>query len=924
MKMGNFNYIKRAVACYLLLFLFSPFGTGLMAQKNLKINVLKDKETHDVQLSPWGPYSKRYVGISHINDIEKGLRLDFTLCPGHYRHNYIVPNVLFESSYAPWNVTPQMDEITYRYQIEWKDKVYVDATYFILDSSEVLIEVKFVNNTDIVQNLSLNSMIFINYPDAYPKSKVLNSESLKWINSVDYKAIDLAVKPPQFRLVRGGLMCNEVRSEESLDGSLLANGFGKNSGDEVSYDIHINKNNGNGRIYFRYRVDKGDTARFKLSGICETYLNFIGTGNFEIQHLVCAFNPENILIMRSTGKSEIEFDGFFISQDTISDNLQIVNQSQFLQPEILHKEGTSKLLLKYKDIDTFYGLKWDYPDNEVREVLHDELDIFFKITANNNGPKSFTGNNKGHFTNLYFRPVEVGANSERKLYLLLNEGTEAEVNDKLDLFNFDKVFGKAANEAPAEMILPAGKQYEIGRRVLQATLLTNVVYPIYTQREYIRHFCPGKWWNSLYTWDVGFVALGMAEIDVQKSYEIIKAYTTPEGSQSSFIHHGSPVPVQFYAFFDLWNKTQSKELLTYLYPRLKQYLRFMIGEIPTSTTRMPSNLLRTWDYFYNSGGWDDYPPQRYLRFNPDNYKYITPVVTTAHCIRAAKILRLCAEFLGMKDEISYLDSQIEKFSTALNMHAWDEDCEYYSYVLHDENGLPVGKMRYGIDQVNFNMGLDGVTPLISGICNQSRKEKLVRKIFSKDHLWTKYGITAVDQSAPYYKKDGYWNGTVWMPHQWFIWKTMLDIGEGEKAYLIAKTALDLWERETALTYKTFEHFINDSGRGAGWSKFSGLSSPILNWFASYFKVGTVTTGFEIWIEEQKFNYNFSSYNGKFRFDNTANNKRCVLICLNPDYEYEASFNNIKLETESYHPGFLQIKLPETNDGGQLDIFPKKD
>ena len=24
---------------------------------------------------------------------------------------------------------------------------------------------------------------------------------------------------------------------------------------------------------------------------------------------------------------------------------------------------------------------------------------------------------------------------------------------------------------------------------------------------------------------------------------------------------------------------------------------------------MKSSLLKTWDYFYNSGGWDDYPPQ---------------------------------------------------------------------------------------------------------------------------------------------------------------------------------------------------------------------------------------------------------------------------------------------------------------------------
>ncbi|MGV8094341.1 MAG: trehalase family glycosidase [Mangrovibacterium sp.] len=919
--MKKYNNIVKVTIYLLLVFIFHILpGTNSHAQKKLNINILNDSENHDIQLSPWGPYSKRYAGISHISDIKKGLRLDFTLCPGYYRNNIMVPNVLFDSSYSPWEISPEMDKITYRYQMEWKDKVYIDATYFVLDSSEVLIEMNCVNNTDYSQNLTLNSLLFINYPDAYPKVKASGHESMKWISAVDYTKIDMAVKPPQFRLVRDGLKLCEVRSNESIDGSLLANRFGKEVNDEVVYSVNVDKKKGEGKLYFRYRVDKGDTARFKLSGICDDYINFVGTGNFEIQQQSCRFDSENVLKMSSSGKSEIEFDGFFISQDATSSVPQIVPQNKYLKPDILFEEGTSKLILKYKDIDKYYGLKWDYPYSEVREVLNNELDIFFKITANNNGPKSFPGNGEGHFTNLYLRPIEVEPKVERKLYLLLSAGTETEVNEKLDRFNLEETLGKISVNPPVTPVLPAGKKFEFGNKMLQAALLSNVVYPIYTQRQYIRHFTPGKWWNSLYTWDVGFVALGMKEVDIQKSYEIINAYTTPVGSQSAFIHHGSPVPVQFFAFFDLWNKTQSKKLLTYLYPRLKQYFQFMTGEIPTSTTRMPSNLLRTWDYFYNSGGWDDYPPQRYLRNNPAEYKNITSVVTTAYCIRVAKIMRLCALSLGMKNDVTYYDRQIEQFAHALNKFSWDEESGYFSYVIHDANGLPLESMRYGPDKSNFNMGLDGVSPIVSGICNQSQQEKLIKKIFSGEHLWTPYGITAVDQSASYYEKDGYWNGTVWMPHQWFIWKSMLDIGEGEKAYLIAKTALDLWERETELTYKTFEHFINSSGRGAGWSQFSGLSAPVLNWFASYYKTGTVTTGFEIWIEEQQFNSKFSSYNAKLKFDDTSQNEKCILVCMNPDYNYKAFFNDLRIKTISYHPGFLQIYLPATGKQGQLKVL----
>ena len=50
----------------------------------------------------------------------------------------------------------------------------------------------------------------------------------------------------------------------------------------------------------------------------------------------------------------------------------------------------------------------------------------------------------------------------------------------------------------------------LGVQLLQATLLTNVVYPIDAFGEPIRHFCPGKNWNSLYTWDCGFIGWAMA------------------------------------------------------------------------------------------------------------------------------------------------------------------------------------------------------------------------------------------------------------------------------------------------------------------------------------------------------------------------------------------------------------------------------
>ena len=121
-----------------------------------------------------------------------------------------------------------------------------------------------------------------------------------------------------------------------------------------------------------------------------------------------------------------------------------------------------------------------------------------------------------------------------------------------------------------------------------------------------------------------------------------------------------------------------------------------------------------------------------------------------------------------------------------------------------------------------------------------------------------------------------------MPHQWFMWKTMLDLGRPDLAWKIAHTALGVWKGEVDESYDVFEHFLADTGRGAGWHQFSSLSAPVLKWFSAYFKPGTVTTGFEILINEQAFDPTFSSYAANLSFDDaTAPHQRTMLVCLNP-------------------------------------------
>lgn len=877
--------------------------------------------SHDIVLSPWGPYSKNYAGISHLPDMQKGMRFDFSVLPGFYRNKVIIPNVQFESGYFPWQAAPDLKSFTYRYELEWKDQVFVDVGYQVVDSTTVLVKIRCVNQTIFPQNLALNLIGSIAYPDVYPDKVLVKSSNATWIHAIRYENLVSPTSHPKDNLVTDGLIKGEVRGNQFIEGSAIRLNSGPKKGDIISYKLNLKNHPSVGTLSAYYKMNAGTSTVAVLTGIVNDTLTLVGTGNLESIRVPYQLNGPDQLTLEFSGNDAVELNGLLFTPSGDPTSPEVVSLERKFTPELTVSEKHQTMVLKFEDIACHYGIRWfGNTDYRIRSIRNDELDIFFRRLVHNHTQTVLQGNDKGDYSNIFIRPVELQAKSEKSIYAVLSSGSLANVMSTLNNFDLDKNLTLATKSQDSfENILENGRKFEFSQKMARATLLNNIVYPIYTQGQYIRHFTPGKWWNSLYTWDSGFIALGLNEVNANLAVQCINAYTTPVGSQSAFIHHGSPVPTQFYAFYDLWNKTQSREMLAYFYPRLKQYYEFLSGRMGSSTTRtLKSQLLKTWDYFYNSGGWDDYPAQVEVHRQRAEGT-TTPVINTTQQIRIAKLLRLAAMTLNRKEDLRVYDNDIRIFSSALQKYSWNKESGYFSYVTHDVNGNPVGHFKLD-NMYDYNMGLDGVYPLLSGICNQDQRQTLLQKIFSEENMWTPSGICVVDQSAPYYKIDGYWNGAVWMPHQWFMWKTMLDLDLPDLAFKIADKGLTVYKSEVDETYYTFEHFLAASGRGAGWHQFSGLSTPVLSWFSAYYKPGTVTTGFEVWINSQSFNKSLSTYSAEIAFDDaTAVHQRCVQICLNPNYRYQVTFNGKELKATSPYPGLLYIHLPATNHTGTLDV-----
>jgi hypothetical protein len=155
-----------------------------------------------------------------------------------------------------------------------------------------------------------------------------------------------------------------------------------------------------------------------------------------------------------------------------------------------------------------------------------------------------------------------------------------------------------------------------------------------------------------------------------------------------------------------------------------------------------------------------------------------------------------------------------------------------------------------------------------------------------------------------------------MPHQWFIWKALLDTGRAPEANRIAHTALDVWKVEVETSYNCFEHFLVESGRGAGWHQFGGLSSPVMSWFGAYYRPGRLTTGFDVWVNASSFSSDNRSLRASLTTHAGSSTHAAALVTMAPGSSYLVTSDGKPVSFSEPLPGLLEITLPASIFGTQ--------
>ena len=875
------------------------------------------------RLGEWGPYSKKYSGISRIVDhnTEGGVRFDCVVSPAIENADSRVPNVTVPTGVHPWEAKSDYSFYSYRYDLEWKDKVYADVSFTKLDSDSVLVRTEFVNNTDIMQICLLNLFSAIEYPNVCATTPVLPEKCI-FIKALDYKTYEYNTTRPWDKQVIDAMKKGEFFD----DGFTYHRGLGdrdnnryilqkysklgEEAGDKITYEIKGVEKFSNPVLHIRYRTTDNQDSVWTLNG---KKITFTKADDFNI--ITTKINAENIELI-SCGTGGIEFDFLAVTEE--NETVSTESKKHNFYPEIETYDNNGKLVsYKYDGVDGNFYVKTFSESTRCRDFntgcLEDSPtarisqpdESFQNMLETFSGSFSEKHSDEGFYHNTVVHTLYVEPRSTHIEYAVLSFGeTEYKTVDE-----YEKIYEKAYNSLEKFDLNLAGKTYEFSNKILRATVFQNTVYPLYRNGEYVVHHTPGKRWDSFYTWDSGFIGLDMLEFAPSIADYILETYLS-DNDQWAFLLHGSPVPVHIYQYLEMLKKANDKTELLKYYDRVKMFYDFLAGKINGSTTtKFNSGLTTTFDYFYNCSGMDDLPPQKAM-YAENKQKYMTPVISSSQVIRCAKILYMAADLLGFEDHKATYLQDIARVSNALQKYSWDEDCGYFSYVIHDENGDAKEQYRNANGE-NLNKTMDGIYPIIAGAVTDSQKARILGHLKSDDEMFSPVGISAVDKTASYYITNGYWNGNVWLSHQWFVWKTMLDLGETDFAFRIAKTALDAWKREVEYSYYTFEMFNITSGRGGWFHNFGGLSTPINIWTNAYFKPGTFSTGLDSMVIESNFNEDKTEFSGTIKYYGN-NEKYSVIVVMRDTCDYKVTVNDKNADFSLRDKGTIEI----TFDGNE--------
>ena len=861
----------------------------------------------DINCSGWGPYSLQGIGLSHANP-EGHLMSIIPYC-GYMSSKSVFPQMRdYRKDFEVLHALPDLSRYAFRYLIEPDKSVFIDAEYTTIDKNSALLRLKYNNNSKSTK--LMHSWLGFTFEPAKLKPKLILQKDMKVIQAEEYSYIDCKHSSWDEEMPYGITRDANATTGRAFSSRLC-------TGNIIKWILPENVKKCK-YIFIRYTLGEDD---FKIK-LNNKILNLKGTNNQYAFSEVLSFDLEKtkeLILKQYKSIMDFKVDCIILSEKKIYPEIKDTN----ISPNIMDYKYDDKLaFVKLKEFKKVYGIKSEHLFSKTEfsprrwfKTLHTdgpyEIDYRLLTIANLNHPDTFCECRHLAMGTKILK-LKLGESATQE-FIISTGNTENEFKTNID----------NACEAKNNILVGINKKLQTfeerfdGKfsdfaQKLSTQLLCNISYPGYMEDHFVKYYTPSKYYNTFYLWDMGMTGIGLTSVSKENSIDLLNQYFNEDSCPTPFIQHGTLLPIHIILYWQIYSVYKDKKILDDFFQKAYRMYEFFAGKDVRSRTRdEKTGLISTFSYVYNTGGWDDYPLQQIvLKSQRKNYY---PVVQISQIILCAKLLRMAAYVLDKNDLISEFTADIEDFEKSLYKYQWNSKDEVFSYY----DGENECKMK--INNEDGNKGMDGYYPLVSQSVSKELADKFIKKLVNENHFLTKFGLTTVDKKASYYRDDGYWNGHVWAPHNWFFIKAMLTYGYSKEAYKVSQRLLKGFSDAYKRSGNISECLHNELGTEEHVPYFSGLTAPLLNVYDMFFGKAEVSFGFNIFAEVIKIK-NKKTLKILSPF---FKGKTSLILNLEAQKEYNLFMNDEKIkkiETDKY--GRYHLTLNITKDEHKILIMDR--
>ncbi len=284
-------------------------------------------------------------------------------------------------------------------------------------------------------------------------------------------------------------------------------------------------------------------------------------------------------------------------------------------------------------------------------------------------------------------------------------------------------------------------------------LCDNLKTPNNFFRGYRAH--PGPPYKAAYLWDTAFITQMWLHWDTHIAEELIH-YVLRFQKPTGKIHHAvveivvkpiayseSQPPLLSWASWRIFQKSQNKEFLKTVYPKLKLYHEWLLKE------RQHKDGLFFWKHPYESGI-DNSP--RFSNRDESRFEDTTKMAAvdmSAYMALSMESLSKIAHVLDLPDDEKLFDQQYTNLKALINQKLWDPNRGMYFDWDYKKNKF------IHIETVS------NLTPMVAGIPDRHQAKLMMDKIIDPVYYNTLIPFPSVARNEAIFTKD-MWRGPVWI------------------------------------------------------------------------------------------------------------------------------------------------------------------